>query len=473
MKTRANSGYMTTFSERLAYWTYFVGQNVYYNITAAFISTYLAMQGIDLAKVAIVLLIVKVWDAVNDPIFGFIFDKVKFKNGQKSLPWLRIAVLLIPVVTIILFSIPSALSETGKLLWFGVAYLLWDTVYTLTDVPAYAMLNTMTDNLQERNTLLSVNRVFSGAGVLIYGVVLPLLISEQVGMSASMAVAIMAIFSAITMVPLCVKCKERNYKPEEQEENFTPKQMFTYLRSNKYLLTYYAGYMATDALKTSAAVLLFVSFYLFGDSTFAIVLNILGMVPGVFAAMAMPTLLKKFDKFKTLFWLNIVNIILGLVIYFAGYENKTLFMVLTCIRTVPLSVVGILAFMFTPDCAEYGEYKSGISAKGITFAIQTFSVKITGAVSSSLALFLLGLFSWVSVEAESFEQLSAMGIQQSDAALNGLWIVYALVPVIGMIISTFFYLGYKLNDKDVQIMAKYNSGEISREEAEARLSRKY
>ena len=138
-----------------------------------------------------------------------------------------------------------------------------------------------------------------------------------------------------------------------------------------------------------------------------------------------------------------------------------------------MSLVGILAFMFTPDCAEYGQYKSGISAKGITFAIQTFSVKITGAVSSSLALFLLGLFGWISVEAESFEQLAAMNIQQSPAALNGLWIVYALVPVIGMIISAFFYLGYKLNDKDVQIMAKCNSGEITREEAEKLLSRSY
>ena len=472
MKTK-HPEYMTTGKERLSYWTYFVGQNIYYNITAAFISTYLAMQGISLAKVAIVLLIVKVWDAINDPIFGFIFDKVKFKNGQKSLPWLRIAVALIPIVTIILFSIPSGMSETAKLVWFGVAYLLWDTVYTLTDVPAYAMLNTMTDNLQERNLLLSVNRVFSGGGVLLYGVVLPLLISEQVGMSASMAVAIMAIFSAITMVPLCINCKERNYKPEEEDENFSPKEMFRYLRSNKYLLTYYAGYMATDALKTSGAVLLFVSFYLFGNSLYSILLNILNMVPGVFAAMLMPTLLKKFDKFKTLFWLNIVNIVLGLVIYFAGYGDQTFFLVMTCIRTVPISVVGILAFMFTPDCAEYGQYKSGISAKGITFAIQTFSVKITGAVSSSLALFLLGMFGWITVEAESFEELAAMGIQQSAGALNGLWIVYALVPVIGMIISTFFYLGYKLNDKDVQIMAKCNSGEISREDAEKLLSRKY
>lgn len=472
MATKQQS-YMTTFKERVSYWSYFIGQNVYYNVTAAFLSTYLAMQGVSLAKVAVVLLIVKIWDAVNDPIFGYIFDKVKFKNGQKSLPWLRLSTALIPVVTIILFSIPSALSENGKLIWFGVAYVLWDTVYTLTDIPAYAMLNTMTDNLDERNTLLSINRVFSGAGFLVYGVVLPLLISENVGMSASLAIAILSIFSALTMLPLSVNCKERNYKPEEEDENFSPRQMFSYLGKNKYLLTYYAGYCATDALKTSAAVTLFVSFYLFGSSLFSILLNVLNMVPGIIAAMLMPAILKKLDKFKTLFWCNIVNIVLGLVIYFAGYENQTLFLVLTCIRTIPMSIVGILAFMFTPDCAEYGQFKSGISAKGITFAIQTFSVKITGAVSSSLALALLGCFHWISVEADSFEALKALNVQQSAGALQGLWIVYALVPVIGMIISTFFYLGYKLNDKDVQIMARCNAGEITHAEAVAMLSRKY
>ena len=463
---------MTTLKERLSYWTYFVGQNVYYNITFLFLSTYLAMQGITLWKVSLVLLIVKVWDAVNDPIFGYIFDKVKFKNGQKSLPWLRISVILIPFVTIMVFAIPGA-SETVKLVWFAVAYLLWDTVYTLTDVPAYAMLNTMTDNTQERNLLLSMNRVFSGAGYLLCSVVLPLLIGETFGMSFTLAVAILSIFAAVTMVPLCIFCKERNYNPQDDTGDFSFRQMFTYLGKNKYLLTYYGGYMATDALKTSAAVTLFVSFYLFGNVGYSILLNLLGMVPGVVIAVFMPMILKRLDKFKTLFWANIVNILLGFVIYFVGYENETAFLVLTCIRALPMCLVGVLAFMFTPDCAEYGQYKSGVSAKGITFAIQTFSVKITGAVSSALALFLLGLFSWQAVEADSFEKLAELNIQQSDPALQGLWIVYALVPVIGMVISTFFYLGYKLNDKDVQIMAKCNSGEITREEAEKLLSRKY
>ena len=461
--------YMTTFKERLSFWTYFVGQNVYYNITFIYLSAYLAMQGIALWKVSLVLLVVKVWDAVNDPIFGYIFDKVKFKNGLKSLPWLRIAVAFIPIVTIAVFSIPDAFNETGKLIWFAVAYLLWDTVYTLTDVPAYSMLNTMTDNLEERNLLLSVNRVFSGAGYLLCVVVMPLLI----GQSYSLAVIVLSILSALTMVPLCIFCKERNYHPELDEGDFSFKQMFRYLGSNKYLLIYYGGYMATDALKTSAAVTLFVSFFLFGSELYSILLNLLGMVPGIIAAMLMPTILKKLDKFKTLFWCNIVNIVLGLLIYFLGYQNQALFLVLTCIRAIPMCLVGVLAFMFTPDCAEYGQYKSGISAKGITFAIQTFSVKITGAVSSALALALLGFFAFPEIKTDSFQELAAMNIQLAPVAQNGLWIVYALVPVIGMIVSTFFYLCYKLNDKDVQIMASCNAGQITREEAEAQLSRKY
>ena len=100
-------------------------------------------------------------------------------------------------------------------------------------------------------------------------------------------------------------------------------------------------------------------------------------------------------------------------------------------------------------------------------------VKITAAISSSLALFLLGLFNWVSVEASDFAELEALGVTQTPQAMTGLWIVYALIPTIGLAIAGVFYLFYKLSDKDVQIMAKCNSGEITREEAEAQLSRKF
>ena len=466
-------GYMTTPRERQSYWNYFLGQNIYYAITAAFISTYLAMQGIDLTKVAVVLLVVKIWDAINDPLFGFLFDRIQFKNGQKSMPWLRFSTALMPFVTIAIFSIPGALSETGKLVWFGVTYILWDSVYTLTDAPAYAMLNTMTDNIQERTELLSINRIYSGIGQGLYGVILTVLISEKVGLSATWTIVVLSVLATAFMTPLCFRCKERNYHPEDQEERFTFRQMWHYLKNNKYLLTYYGGYCAQDALKTSTALGLFASFYLFGSSMFNMLLGFLSAVPGFVAAFLAPKIVKKFDKMKVLMLCNLLNVLFGFAIFFCGWENKTLFIVLNVLRAAPASIQGVLAFMFTPDCAEYGQYKSGVSATGITFAIQTFSVKITAAVSSSLALFLLGLFNWVSVQASDFAELERLGIQQSAQAINGLWIVYALIPTIGLVIAGIFYLFYKLNDKDVQIMAKCNSGEITREEAEKLLSRKY
>ena len=82
--------FTTKLGERVSYWSYFVGQNIFYNVVTTFMATYLMMNGIDLGKIAVVTLIVKIWDAVNDPLFGIIFDKIKFKNGQKCLPWLRL-----------------------------------------------------------------------------------------------------------------------------------------------------------------------------------------------------------------------------------------------------------------------------------------------------------------------------------------------------------------------------------------------
>ena len=249
--------------------------------------------------------------------------------------------------------------------------------------------------------------------------------------------------------------------------------MWHYLKNNKYLRVYYGGYCAMDMLKTSTAVSLFASFYLFGSATFNMLLGFLSAVPGFVAAFLAPRIVKKHDKMKVLMICNTLNVLFGFAIFFCGWENRTLFIILNVLRAAPASIQGVLAFMFTPDCAEYGQFKSGVSATGITFAIQTFSVKITAAVSSSLALFLLGLFNWISVNASDFAELEALGIQQSAQALNGLWIVFALVPTIGLLIAGIFYLFYHLNDKDVQIMAKCNSGELTREEADAMLSRKY
>lgn len=90
-------------------------------------------------------------------------------------------------------------------------------------------------------------------------------------------------------------------------------------------------------------------------------------------------------------------------------------------------------------------------------------------------MFLLGLKStgWITVEVQSFEELQTLGIQQSQHALDVLWFSYVMVPAIGCLIAYIIWRFYKLNDKDVQVMTDCNTGKITRDEAEALLSRKY
>ena len=462
---------MTTAGERRDYGLYLFGQNIIYALVTSFLAVYLSMQGISPVMAAPVLLVVKVWDAVNDVIFGGIFDRVKFKKG-KFVPWLKISLPFIPLATVLMFAIPSV-SITMKLVWFAAMYILWDTAYTLCDVPIYGLITTMTSNLQERTAIMSYAKLYVGAGAALAYALGTLLVSQKVGLSYTTTALICSVLALLSMAPISFRGKERNYDETEKEETFTFRQMFSYMRQNKYLLIFYSALIINGCLNSAAGLGMFVSYYLFDNELFNLILGVLAMIPIVILAILIPKMIKKVDKFKLYYWGCVLSTVIGIIIYLVGYQNKTLFIVLNVLRAIPLAFPAFLMFMFTPDCAEYGQYKSGIDARGITFAIQTFSAKLTSSISTPLGLALIGIFGFVSYEADSFAQLSEMGATQTPEALRGLWITYALIPMIGGVLMTIISWFYKLNDKDVQIMSDCNAGRITREEAEAMLSRKY
>ena len=476
MKPNKNPLWQTNSIERKSYYTYFFGQNMIYNMLAAYLTTYLVFKEIDPVKSGMIVTIVKIWDAVNDAIFGVIFDKVKFKSGKKYIPWLKIACALTPAATIAVFVIPSAASEVVKLIWFALAYIIWDTAYTICDVPAFGIITAMTGNIEERNTILSLKGITGGIGSALTTVLVTLLIGQSINIGYGPTAVIIAIVAAATMFPVCFKCEERN-KPAE-EEQFTVRSMMKYVISNKYLLIYYIGYIFYSGAQTYTALHLLTAYYIFGNELISLVTGTVAAVPQLIMALFVPKIIRKIDK-TTLFKLStIAAILLSIPVCFAR-ENLVLFIVTFMLRSIPLGIIGVLAFTFTPDCAEYGQYTTGTEAKGITFAIQTFAVKLSAAISSGLGLFLLGLFhfrtEFEGIEIKGFADLQAANAiaLQPDGALDGLWFTYNVVPIIGLVIALGIWSLYRLKDKDVQIMADCNIGKITKEEAESQLSRKY
>ena len=475
-----NPLWQTNKPERKSYYTYFFGQNMIYNLIAGYLTTFLLLVGINPVKSAAVMLAVKVWDAVNDALFGVIFDKIQFKGDKKYIPWLKIACAVTPIATVAIFIIPAAASETVKLIWFALAYVIWDTAYTICDVPAFGIITAMTSNIEERNTILSLKGITGGVGSALTTVLATLLISEFVGLGYGPVSIIIAVVAMATMFPICKYCQERNKTVDE--EQFTVRRMIKYVISNKYLLIYYLGYIFYSGAQTYNALHMILAYYIYRNSLASLITGTVAALPQLFMALLVPKIIRKMDKTK-LFMISVIATILLSFLILPTRSSFVLFVITYMLRSIPLGIIGVLSFTFTPDCAEYGQYTTGTEARGITFAIQTFAVKLAAAVSGSMGLGLLGLFGFktefevngVVQEVSNFADLDAINAiaQQTSKALDGLWFTYNIVPIIGIVIALIIWSFYKLNDKDVQIMADCNVGKISKDEADKLLSRKY
>ena len=418
--------------EKISYGLYFMGQNVFYGLIG-YMTTYFTDIGITAALVAIVALITKVWDAINDPIFGMIMDKVNFKKG-KFLPWLQISVIAIPVATILLFTIPTGIPMMAKIIWATLAYMLWDTAY-----------------------------IFSG---IVTGIVLPL-VRQRLGGWAT-TVIVLSLLSVVMMIPICLFAKERVIEKERAldegaEDSYTLRDMAECLRKNKYLLIFFAAPLISSLLNVGANWGLYVARYCLGGEEAASYVSMTVIIPTLIGAVMAVELCKKYDKFKVFYISYVFALLLGIVRFMAGYENMTVYVTLNALGGIPLGIAVILQYQFTPDCYEYGQYKTGLKMRGVTFAAQTFFTKLNGAIATAVSVFALTLIGFREGE----------GVVQAAGFADKLWTFSCLGSIIGGICTLLMLRLYKLNDHDVQLMAKCNNGEISREEAESQMINQY
>ena len=451
-----------TGAERASYGLYFLGQNIFYMLIYMYMNTYFTDVGISAMAVAGIALVVKVWDAVNDPIFGGIMDKIHFKKG-KFVPWLRISLIGIPLSTILLFAIPTGVAPGVKIAWAVIAYMLWDTSYTLCDVPIFGLVTTITDVQEERTSLNAVGRVCAMIAALGVMIIIPTFRSMIGGWTAT--VVMLAVVGAITMLPICFTAKERVLGGVQDEEipDVGLKEMFSYMKGNKYLLIYYLAFLLSGALNVGSVWGLYISRYCLQNESIQSITGMLGVLPMIVLGMFVPMICRKMDKFKLFYLATSVSLVLNIVRYFVGYENLTGFLVMSIIVSIPAGFTSVLMFMFTPDCAEYGHYVSGNNMPGITFATQTFFAKLQSALVTALGSVALAAIGFVSGETAV----------QAEGFADKLWLASCVLPVIGIALALFVLHFYKLNDHDVQLMARCNAGEITREEAESQMINQY
>lgn len=452
------NGFIATRAEHATYNLFWFGQNLLWGY-AGFLATYLTMGlGMDPALAATVIFAPQVWDAVNDTLFGYIVDRFRFKNGQQFMPWVKIGTFGIGVVSIVMFSIPASLKQSSKIIWFVLSYIVFDALYTFLDAPAFAMATVMTDNIQERTSFISGNKLFAMLGGIV-PVVLVGTVTDAVGWS--LGAVIFCGLGCLLMIPYLFFGKERRVQTEEEkEEKFTFRQMFHYLRSNKYLLICLLAFVVFGMTAFESSMSMYVASVCFGDTGKQLYLAAAAALPVIFVSSALPGLARKIDKFYLLIGGLVFSSVVSVIALIVGYENFLVSIILIALKCVGLASWQVIIYMLVADTTEYGIYKSGTRATGITFSLQTFISKLKNAVVNS---FMLLCIAWTGYDAAASAQ---------TAEVSGkLWAVFLMIPVIGYVIGiAILVLFYKLRDDSVQTMAKFNNREITYDEAVEKLS---
>ncbi|MDR3072156.1 MAG: MFS transporter [Clostridiales Family XIII bacterium] len=452
---KKNTAFKSTFGERFVFGLYGSGINVFFVLIGTYLQQYYLVEAaVPAAALGMVFLIVKIWDGINDPIFGVIVDKMRFKRG-KYLPWMRVATFLLPLTAALMFFVPKDFPVSAKLVFLLITYILYDSSDTMTEVPFFALTTAMTDIPRERSHIITMQKIIALLPALVV-LFLPSMY-EKIGWQPT--IVIFAAYSMLVMLPGCFKLKER-VRPVSDNPP-TLRQLFSFMKGNKFLIIYFISAILYGITNTPSGVATLFCKYNLGDEGLIAPLLIAAFVPSFLAILLVKGMIGRIDKIPMVICAHIVTVVSSILLYLVGYENLAPLIVLTIIRGFSTGAHTALFFLFAPDFAEYGAYKSGINAEGLSFSMQSLSSKLISALAGAFGLFMLAGFGFV----EGSDV-------QPESGMQGIWLLTTLIPIIGCVLQTVvLVLWYKLRDWQVDIMSKYNHGEITREEADKLLRR--
>jgi len=316
----------------------------------------------------------------------------------------------------------------------------------------------MSGNIKERTGVLALGRYFGTVGIMLAISALPL-VQARLGWVATGMLYVT--LGTVLMLPALFSVKERNIV--RPEKGIQLSDMIRFVTGNRYLLIFYFGLFFSNIANFAMTLSLFFPRYNLGNQELGTLLSMMTKIPVLLVGAFIPAIVKRIDKFHLFLGANVVVAVFYIARYFIGYDDLTVFLVLAFIQGIALGATNILMFMFTPDCLEYGTYHTGERSEGVAASVQTFFVKLTGGLSGPLAMIIISAFGFIEGDVSV----------QPESALHGIWLCMTLFPAIGLVTATLIWSRFKLRDKNVQIMAEYNSGRISKEEAEAQLGDKF
>ncbi|MBQ8210747.1 MAG: MFS transporter [Clostridia bacterium] len=461
--------------DNIAYAAGDLGCNMSFSLKGTVQTFWLVYMTMETGLLSLLLLIVQIWDAVNDPLIGSLIDadRRNYRLGKFRTYILIGAIGLTVAGAMVFLPFPNS-SVVVKCILFIAGYVIWDACYTIANVPYGSMLSLITKDAGERSQLSTWRSVGSMIGNVLPMVILPMLIwrkevdangnpviNPETGVQVETLLGDRVFWAALIMGVIGLICflfmiKNVTIRVDEQSVKTNENAKFNIFKAFGNFMKNRAAIGATLAAMamflgmnsaTTANTIMFATY--FGQASMSGIVQMVGFLPMFIFMPFIKKIVAKYGKKEAASGGAVVSVVGGLLmLVFPLIPNKNIallmYVVALCIFGLGMGIYTCVSWALMADAIDYNEWKTGNREEGTVYSLHSFFRKLAQGVGPSFVLLLMGWLGYVS-------DLGTEG-QSLETAYNMCWLVAALFLFSAVVMFIAIKFVYNIDKKTLETM---------------------
>ena len=362
------------------------------------------------------LLIGKIWDAINDPLFGWLTDKTKSRFGKRRV-FMIFGAIPLGISIALLWFVP-AMDRIWTFVWIALTFMLFDTLWTLTNVPYYALTSELSDDYDERSSLTTYRMVMAVPAYLVGAALTPAIVGlfalQRTGY-AFIGIAY-GLFCAVVLLISAAGIRERKglviSKPEA-----SPFKSFGQAFKNKPFVWLCGTYFVVNISFAFIKILMayYIEYQLLMKAQTSLVMGLM-LICVTLALPFWQWVSRKIDKGPAYGLGMLVGGAAVILTFFLPHQSTALIYVIAVLAGFGFSAQWIFPWAMVADVADYDRVETGQQRSGVYYGIWGLATKISEALALAAVGWILTWFGYVP------------NVEQTPHALLGIRLFFGLIP---------------------------------------------
>lgn len=425
-----------------------VGTGIFTTVPGLLLLTFMVRQlAVPPAVAGLVILMPRLWDMVSDPLAGSLSDRTRTRIGPRR-PWLLAGALTLPIAFALLFRVPE-LSGTEAALYVLVVYLIGATAFTVFQVPYVALPAEMTEDYDERTTILAYRIACLTVGILIAGAAAPQVLEAGGGDRDGYALMGLVIGVVLFVVLIGAFVGTRRIPVVEPTRSTAPFREQLRAAAENRAFFWLLGSFVVQALGVGAmlAGVDFFAAYILEDTSQTAILFACLVAPALVTMPLWAWVGHRLGK-KTGYIICIVIFGLGgFALLAAAPERLVYTYVVVFLMGSAYAGTQMFPLAMLPDTIAAHTHRTGLRRAGSYTGVWTAGEKVGFALGPAVLAGVLALTGFVETEGGAI-------VDQPPAALLGIMVGFAIIPALVVLASLLLLRRYDLDEATVRAFAE-------------------